>query len=303
MSSAIPSGPVAGLPVWRSVKASVRTVFLENLRHFPRAAALPLVITLFIWLLQRSFAIGSPQGDSLAIPGFSLGELPFFIAGTVPTVIFAVAWHRLMLLGPERGYPDGRPSWQHRHWAFLGYSLAFSALYFLAGLIVGRALGSVASSVLPVGTGSDGGGAILAITMWALPMILVAWLVARLCFVLPATAVGERYGLGDSWRQTQGLGLRLMAAFVLLFICVVLPLVLMMNIVAVLATSLLGIVFGLASGAQQVTGEDSFLLVFLPVVVFYIGTYLAAAVYVSLLSIAFRTCSGWVPDEPADVST
>ena len=111
----------------------------------------------------------------------------------------------------------------------------------------------------------------------------------RLSFVFPAAAVDERYGLGDAWRQTRGQGLRLIAILVLILVPVYAALILL--------TGLIGFAIGLAAHvshdhASEPVGLAIFLL---SASVGIVLGYIALALGVTMISTAFRTCSGWVP--------
>lgn len=292
MTSSIPPGPVATLPIWASVAAVFRTVLIENLRHFPRAVLAPLLLSLLLLLLQIRFGTPLVQEAGAPPPTPSPLDLLLSFAGLVPYVIFAVAWHRLVLLGPARGRPDLQPSWRRRHLHFLGYLL-------LLGLMAGLALvilGIAASLLLPdPAPGAEPGGArpLLALAVTLLLLLLVGWFTLRLCFVLPARALDERYGLSDSWRQTRGQGLRILAVLVLVQVAIAIP--------SLIVVTLIGAGSGVVSlvnemGGGHVLEAGILLLGVLPVLVLgFLASYLATALGVTVLSQAFKTCSGWQP--------
>ena len=291
MSSTIPTGPVATLPIWSSVAAVFRTVLLEKLAYFPRAVLAPLLLTLLILLLQIRFGTPLVQTQGSAPPAPSLTDYLLSFAGLVPYVIFAVAWHRLVLLGPSHGLPAYQPSWGRRHFYFLGYMLLLGVI---AGLVLG-VLGFAASLLLRGGSGPEatGGGSLLALAVFLLLLLLVGWFTMRLCFVLPARALEERYGLSDSWRQTRGQGLRILAVLVIVQLVIAIPSVIVVSLIGA-GTGVMAVINQMGSGH---TLEAGILLIgVLPVLVLgFLASYLATALGVTVLSQAFKTCSGWQP--------
>ena len=116
---------------------------------------------------------------------------------------------------------------------------------------------------------------------------LALYVVLRLSFVLPAVSVDESYRLADSWRQTRRQGLRLFLAMLL----AVFPLWIVLTIVANLPQ------LEISNSVSEPGSSDS-LGFFLALVV---ANYLSIGLYVTLVSIAFRICSGWTPCAPSQV--
>lgn len=288
--TAPPTQPVTNLPVWDTVAAAYRSVLQDNVQHLPRAAVGPLVLSLLIGLIEPALspATGGASGTEAAGPNVLL-SIVLSILGTVPYVLFGVAWHRLVLLGPQVAAPNTVPRWERRHWAFFGYSLLVSAVFLgmilvawlIGGLFGGGPLdlsGNVPAEPAP-------GPALMALTLLLVVGFTALTVMMRLSFVFPAVAVDERYSLGDAWRQTKGQGLRLLGAMILAS----LPFFLGIQILG----GILGDAVQSTQGANSAGGGLDFaLLLLVSIVVGYVWT----AIGVSLLSIAFRTCSGWIPD-------
>ena len=288
-----PPGPVTRLPIWATVRASYRSVLAEHLRQLPKAACAPFVISIalilvFALLFPEPFEPGAPE----QAPASGLTDILSALLGLIPYVIFAVAWHRLVLLGDR---PKWLPFWRRRHWRFLGYSLILFVLAYLL-LIV---LGMVGTMVLwalgggPSGEEMSGPMAFVSAAAALLLGLAVAWTVLRLSFVFPATAAEEGYGLGDSWRQTRGQGLRIIAIAVLIMLPVYAALILL--------TGLVGFAIGLLATVSGDAPPDALALAVILVSAsagIVLG-YIALALGVTFISTAFRTCSGWVPAGPA----
>lgn len=284
--TAPPTRPVTNLPIWDTVAAAYRSVLQDNIQYLPRAMVGPMALSLVIGLIDIGLAPG-PNAEPGA-PYMLLSAL-ISLLGMAPYVIFAVAWHRLVLLGPQVAAPTAMPSWQRRHWAFLAYSLLVSILFFgllmIAGLIGGGFMAPMDGGLPAEPAG--GGNLIRAMAAFALVLVSIMVLM-RLSFVFPAIAVDERYGLGDAWRHTQGQGLRLLAAVTLAS----LPFVILLMLLSGLVVGALPDPNGGPADEPTGSGPGFLLLLVISVVVGYVWT----AIGVSLLSIAFRTCSGWIPD-------
>ncbi len=266
------------LPVMATVKEAYARVF-GNPRLLVRASLAPFCLSLA--LIALSFTV--PVVSAL---GYLIG-----ILGLLPYTFFGVAWHRLTLLGPVAGAPPRLPAWAPRHWRFLGYLLATMLIGSAATAVV-FSLGFMAiqpgPDALPAGAG-------------LLPLVgfaIVAYVMIRLSFVFPAVSVDEKYRLRHAWTHTKGQGLRLLGATV------------------IAAAPMVALVWGVneilggVRVAEPAPGQDGlpavaqmaafveanlgalFLIQTITVVIHYV----LMALMVSVISIAFRTCTGWVPD-------
>jgi len=196
---------------------------------------------------------------------------------------FGVNWYRVVLLGPE-GMVRPTLRWDRRHWRFLAL-----------GLLIGAALlmlGAVITMIVPLSA--------------ALVALGLLYLAARISFVFPAAAVEEPYSLVYAWRHTQGQGgLRL----TLLLLIAGLPLFLA---VAYLASMLFAAVIGISLfdlAALQRGGEPAANLMtdsgappeISPMAALSLKmvtealTMAVMAVLYTIVALAFRTCTGWVP--------
>ena len=295
MSESVPTGPVANLPIFASVAAVFRTVLTENLRYFPRAVLAPLLLSLLFLLLQIRFGPPLPPAEGEAPPTPGLIDFLLSLAGLLPYVIFWVAWHRLVLLGPAQGLPSYQPSWRGRHFFYFGYTLLLGAI---AGIIF-LFLGFAASVLLPSpAPGAEPGNAqiLLALAVMIVLLLVVGWFTLRLSFVLPARALDEAYGISDSWRQTRGQGLRILAVLIIVQAIIAIPSVVIVSLLGA-ATGVMAVINQMGRGHEL---EAGILLVgVLPVLVLgFLASYLASALGVTVLSQAFKTCSGWQPQAP-----
>ncbi len=274
-----PTAAIRKLPVLRTFSEAYGRV-LGNLDLVVRAALFPFVVSLL--LVTVSFI--APQSGLLT--GLVI------MIGFVPYTIFGVAWHRVTLLGPTAGAPPLVPAWRQRHWRFLGYLAAVT----LIGYGVTVMVFSIALTVV------QPGGALMP---RALSVVLVtgalilAYVMMRLSFVFPAVAVDEAYRLKHSWIHTKGQGLRLLGALLLTAI----PMLALVWVVSALFGAILftetGAPAGQGSAAPEAQMEvvmaESSVAVFVSRMVMAALVYVLMALVVSVISIAFRTCTGWVP--------
>ena len=182
------------------------------------------------------------------------------------------------------------PAWGQRHWRFLGYLAAVT----LIGYGVTVMVFSIAFSVVQP-------GAEVTPRAWSVALVtgglILAYVMMRLSFVFPAVAVDEAYRLKHSWTHTKGQGLRLLGALFLTAIPVL--------ALAWVVSALFGVLPFAEPEAQlgAVIAEHS-AAIFVSQVVVVALNYVLMALVVSVISMAFRSCTGWVPalGGPPDLS-
>jgi hypothetical protein len=259
------------LPIGASVSAAYRSVF-GRFGHLMRAALVPFLLSVVILALSRA------AGESFLLNQV-LGLLTL-----APYTIFAVAWHRAVLLDAP---PPLIPVWEKRHWRFLGYLLIITAASYAAQYVYEPVLTSVLSTPEAAGTAPlDTPTALMVIVS----LLLVMYLFLRISFVFPAVAVDEHYGLSLAWRHSKGQGLRLLGA---MFTTMILAYLGMMIFLQILLRPFLGPLRGSEAPALFVFGVETLNLAL---------TYILMALSLSLISVAFRTCTGWIPDFPGPPS-
>lgn len=254
-----------------------------------RAAALPYVLSIVFALL----ALYAQDNVALA--------LVVMVLGFVPYTLFGVAWHRLTLLGPAAAAPAWVPGWKPRHWRFLGYALALLAIVYLVSLPIGlmagmMGLGAAEAELTP---GQAGSLALLLIGA----AIALAYLTMRFSFVFPAVAVDEAYGLAHAWAHTRGQGFRLLWTLIVTGLPVA---VLFWALGALLDATLLPEMAAPAGpeggptpeAVRRFAAEHAGPILLLQLVAAALN-FVLVALLVSAVSIAFRTCTGWVPDTGA----
>lgn len=296
-----PSGAIADLPVSATVVASFAVVF-GQLGLVAQAAK-----GAFIVLVAGSLI-------TLVLPAGSIDFLLILISFAVISH-FGVNWCRVMLLGPQ-GLPTRSFTWGEIHWRFFGYVL----LMFFIMMLVTIPL-SVVSSLLAAAFGlmsSTGGTGPALAFVFAVIFLGMLYVLARLGFIFPAVAAGESYGLGLSWQHTAGQGARMMMAlFAVGFPITVAQLVITellsqiilgFSLFATLPTVAMpgeglpgegfpgeGFPGGEASAAIGPVTPPSAIARIAFNLISAVVNFLSFAVIFSLLCLAFRACTGWVP--------
>ncbi len=266
-----PAQAVSNLPVFQTVVTALPLTYGDPALLL-RAAAGGLIL------------VAAAAAIFLVAPNIVTLLLMLLFAPLAAYSHFGVNWYRIVLLGPE-GLVRPTLRWDRRHWRVFGYALAinFATLLLLVVLTL----------ILPF--------------LGPFLGLAVIYLTARLSFIFPALAVEEDYSLGLSWRHTQGQGLRLMSALLVTGI----PLYILLSIILnQVFTMLIGmrVAAVAALGPQNADVLAQMATQVSPVAVvtaMMISTALPMAVLAvlfSIVAIAFRTCTGWVPAASATVA-
>lgn len=240
------------------------------------------------------------------LPDSGIARFFLILVGLAATCHFGVNWCRVMLMGPQ-GLPARSLSWEDVHWRFMGYGLLLGLIMLLATLPL-SVIGSVLAAALGLMRSPEtlGPGVVLNFGLVFIGMLFV---LARLGFILPAVAARESYSLGLAWQHTAGQSLRLTTAMLVVLLPVTLAQlaaseVLMQAIFGQSMTDMLPTMprpgeelpsdlstdaDGGPSAPPSKVGIIAFNL--LSAVV----NFLSFAVLFSLLSLAFRALTGWVP--------
>jgi hypothetical protein len=257
-----PPGPVANLDIGAAIQG-VFAVILRNPGAVLRTLFIPAVLSSFLALPQSGLPLDDPAHLML---------LPLTM---IPLVMAAVSWHRFQLLGEQPGFLPSR----------LQPLLVYYGCFWLVwGLSLGAAIAiALPLSLIIAGLGGEGLAEGALIPVLVAIFAFLAWLYIRLCFVFPAVAVGERYRLGDSWRQTKGQALRIFIAALMTSA----PFVLVILMLVVILADFAGL------DPESAKGLPLSLLL-----LFSFAQLLMLLPLISTLSIAFRQVSGWLP-QPA----
>ncbi|MGF1592382.1 MAG: hypothetical protein ACFCUW_03830 [Kiloniellaceae bacterium] len=270
-----PPQAVANLPIFDTLIAAFTAAYSDPALLL-RAAAGGLLL------------LGATTVVALVLPPNPFTLLLMLLAPIAAYSHFGVNWYRVMLLGPA-GLVRPVLRWDRRHWRFFGFGLMLGT-----GLLV---FGGMLTMVLPVPS--------------AVVAIGLLYLASRCCFLFPALAVEEPYSFAYAWQHTKGQGWRL----TLLLLLAGIPLMLAVSLlVSALFTAVVGVsLFDLAAvqmggtpapGAGQLT-DDGQALEVSPIATLTLKMVTEAlsmavlAVLYSIVALAFRTCTGWVPAAPA----
>lgn len=187
------------LPVLSVVKAG----FSEAGHHW-QALLKALIIPAIAMAWMRVAINRTPQEY-----GWMLTAL---VIGVPAGVLFAVACHRIVLLGEDSLFNRWGLYWTAREMRFIGWSILVGLLLFLVLMltfpIVWAVVELAAAADMPIEWLGEGAAEVLGWAIYA----PTAYLMSRICLVLPATAVDQRPRLGDAWRLSRGNGWRLAIA-------------------------------------------------------------------------------------------
>lgn len=147
----------------------------------------PELLTGEAFQLVSDTEFGGPSGVNI------LGLLVSVLAGFICWLWAAVAWHRFVLL---EEYPSGLfPNWRGSNIGnYFGNALLIGLILvgasFAAGLVIAIVIGILQSAAIAIFLGV---GLVFGLS----------WLATRIGLILPAAAIGEKLGIGESWRATK----------------------------------------------------------------------------------------------------
>lgn len=285
-----PLAAVRLLPIGETIVQAYRTVF-DQRGLLARAIAFPYLLSIVISLVFY------------VIPPLT-GWLPSILATWVflfPYTFFGVTWHRLTLLGPAMARPPWVPACERRHLFFFVYAVLVVSIHSVPMTAYLSTIGETRLSLA-------GDGIVLfwvlsvlmMVSLILVPYVLLPYLMMRFCFVFPAVALDEKYGLRDSWKHSRKQGFRLLATAIAAGLPAMLAIWALRYVVDAV------FMFGDAepSDTERVSSPEpmdpysveNVIYAILSNFVMPILQYLPIAFVVSAISIAFRTCTGWVPE-------
>lgn len=180
----------------------LKHVIAQVFGNLPQAAriTLPLILvpTLILIATNTPLLVGTLQPIQLdaspqAIPPINaIGLVVGLIAAVIGWLWAAVAWHRFVLL---EEYPTGPlPSWRGSEVGnYFGNSLLVFLVIFGAAICLGILIGIV-TVVLQ--------SAAVAVALGIGLAFGLSWVATRVGLILPAAAIGEKLGVGESWKAT-----------------------------------------------------------------------------------------------------
>lgn len=219
------------IAIWATVMKSYRFILAHPLA-FLRIGWLPLIV---LFLLNLVFGTFGPVAASLE-PAVVLAEsgrvLANIMAQTTVAAVVLVAWHRVVMLGPEGHSGLLAVALGLREMRYLLAWLLLSVLFLVLivlcfGLVV--AIGFVILLGLKLGLTLFGarhlldlGGAdqfmILELASLAPAFLLATYVASRLSLILPALATDKRRSVRRAWSLSVGNGWRLTLASILVML-------------------------------------------------------------------------------------
>ena len=284
-----PASAVRKLRVGATFAESHSFVF-NRLDLLLKAATVPYLITMVLTVFSL---MAQPNAGFVY-----LITILFF----VPYTWFGVAWHRLTLLGPRVSPPRVAAAWKRRHWRFLGYAVAVTAIGTCLWIGVTLLIVLLALPMSESGMFASESPKLyifIAITV-VIGGIGFLYLIMRFSFVFPAVAVEETYRLRHAWTHTRGQGFRLIGLMILTALPIYLASWLLTMILDFFVFENMNMQIIMGNFPEGTTIGDFVAENFVPLTILHaisnVLNYLLTAVIVSAISIAFRTCTGWVPD-------
>ncbi len=186
------------LPVWLTAVDAYGSCVV-NLPTFSRVALIPLCLTVLIGFASGFVAAWTGHADQFLDP---FSPLSVFVVSIqrIFWIIFAVAWHRFILLGRGRARTTSGIDIKQRELDFFAYALA---IFFIS---VGPYYAIMMRMITPVGW--------LALVLLYWPWLMLP-LVARMILVLPAAAIERRISFAQAWAMTRGSTWRVVSIMVL----------------------------------------------------------------------------------------
>lgn len=200
------------LPVFDIITQACRDTW-ENRRDFAAFAFLPVFVVSIVATLMAAVVgdlrviFDNPgQLPPAAVARMFFGSLADWLARFAVYTVFAVAWHRRTLVGPEATTIGAAMRWGRRHWRFFRrlvflFVNLFALMFFVSILL---------RNIIPLG---------LALS----PMLISMGLIyGRVALVLPAAATDTPMTVVESARLTNGNSWRMFLAVVVLPLLVIL---------------------------------------------------------------------------------
>ena len=193
MNASTPQPALGSLPIGATIVQAWRLVWRSR-DEILRIGAVPLLLSLGLTLAIRAWGSGASVFVGILL-------------SWIPLSLFAVTWLRFLLRADETAAAGLATRWTRRESRFL---LRIMALNLGTDVAVGVTIGIIA---LALGVRPDqSGGAFLMLIIIGGGVAL--YLMLRLSLILPATAIDAAYGFRDSWRDTAGCSLQLLAIVV-----------------------------------------------------------------------------------------
>ncbi|WP_299548261.1 hypothetical protein [uncultured Tateyamaria sp.] len=187
-----------------------------------------------------------PSSDAESDINFAL-IIPAFLLMAVGYLMMIAAWHRFVLLPPERRGEGFTPS--------AGIVLGYLGRSILLGLV----LGLIAIPIfIPVGIVGAAAGEVVA-SLVAIPLVaLLGWVFFRWSLILPACTIGHKMKFSESWEASRPLAGTIFGIMIILAVFdfalnTVLSSILTDNIVSGLISVIVSLLYALVSASILTT--------------------------------------------------
>jgi hypothetical protein len=243
--------------------------FFTRLRLFFHLVTVPWILSLVLRV-----AGAAVNEESLSV---GLAEKA---VDAIPTVMFMVAWTRVVLLGPAQAGRLPGLGWSPREMAFLAHLLKVAGITFILSAAFLLTVGSIDPDQLHPGSPVDPD--ILRREAMAAPLgtgfIVSALLALRVSFGLAATAVDVPFTPRHSWAYSRGNAWTIIGILFVIFFASAIAI----GIGAYLPSAILTGLFGSGLGTRTIAWT-------IAILISYAGTAIAATAQ----AIIFRRLTGW----------
>lgn len=256
-------------------------IVIGHIRALLDIALIPTIISVALSLVGRWLS-----GDRVE----PLEAMAVKLADFVPTAMFAVAWYRLVLLGPHAVTGTPGLGWTARERGYLGQLLMIAAIP-----IILQALFLV---LMPWPLDMSNPAALQAGVEPAMPVMLAfvvtAIIALRLSFGLVAPSVDLAWTPNLSWRYGKGNGLTILFALLLLIVIGAIVKMIVLMVLLGVAESLFGTI-DTGTGKRQPLSLGPWLAVSM---LAETVAYVTIAPLVTVQALIFRVLTGFAPGGP-----
>ncbi len=266
-----------GIPVFRTIREAYAFLWHQRWDFISLGAPAFIVIailsTLFAVLFPELFSDIDESVEPEVSGTFILMALPTIVIWVAVGVMYAVAWHRKYLVPDDDVTVRAAYRWGPRHTGYLVASivvglwaaLTFVLVFFLAIVVSGP----VTVSLWPEALTEPWVFVIIGLVVWGIAEVSAALVAARYSMLLPSSTVGQRMSSAESWKFTRGNGWRLALIYILIAIA---------TFVITLSIDLISDSDGIIANVVALLLDD-------------FVWFVTAALYISVLSIAYRRLS------------
>lgn len=280
MSDELVSAPGGRLPFLAVIRETYVSV-LGNFGAFLKLLVLPFLLLTILHMGWERLPVSATVPYSLVAP----------ILVLIPYTAFAVSWHRYVLLGPIKGRPRIIPTAARRHFRYFRVFFVVTVAYMVpligAGILILSGPDISNPQFVTFATVSP-------FLLTVLAYLILPYPFARVCFVFPQVAINGTDSFKNSWRRTRGKGLQIY----LMILAAGLPIVLISYVGVFFA----GVYYARSVGIEIYNASKSELVLVLGLFDRLLD-FLTLALVVSAISVAYRTCTGWVPASDSEAVT